>query len=144
MGWSYGEVNGKPVGYSVPDVCNHPECDVAIDRGLSYACGDMPGSGQGCDGFFCSKHMEWTGLDAPRQLCMACKKELRASVLVELPACDCGSLDCDPWGHEPGCPEYKPLLQPTDKSWDCFTDVVREIDQKIAEIILGKGAMGEP
>lgn len=76
MGWSYGEVNGKPVGYSVPDVCNHPECDKEIHRGLSYACGDMPGDGMGCDGFFCGEHLNYTGVrigeDGPRQLCDAC------------------------------------------------------------------------
>ena len=67
-------MNGKPVGYSVPDVCNHPECDMEIDRGLSYACGDMPGSGFGCDGFFCEKHLRSTLSDEPRQLCDACMK----------------------------------------------------------------------
>ena len=83
MGWSYGEVNSKPVGYSVPDICNHPECDAEIDRGLSYACGDMPGNGFGCDGFFCSQHLHHTFSKEPRQLCAACMKLCHVCAVCE-------------------------------------------------------------
>lgn len=76
MGWSYGEVSGKPVGYSVPDVCNHPECSTEIDRGLSFYCGNMPGDGLTCGGFFCSKHLNSTLIDEPRQACDACMKTI--------------------------------------------------------------------
>lgn len=106
MGWSLGEVNGKPVGYSVPDVCNHPECDVAIDRGLSYACGDMPGGGQGCDGFFCSKHLVMTGLSLPRQLCAACMKDLRKQLDDE--GCNCDPFEQTGGGHAGDCPCFEP------------------------------------
>jgi hypothetical protein len=81
MGWAYGEVNGKAVGHSVPDVCNELGCDEVIDRGLGYACGDMPGSGLGCDGFFCEQHLFHNTVtnDKPRKLCRACFEDLKAS-----------------------------------------------------------------
>jgi hypothetical protein len=107
MGWSYGIVNGKEVGYSVPDVCNHPECDVEIDRGLSYACGDMPGSGLGCDGFFCGKHLNFTGIKDPSQVCDACLKELLAAKREE--GCACETLDDSE--HTEECPLYRADLE---------------------------------
>lgn len=80
MGWAYGVVNGREVGYSVEATCDHPDCSEAIDRGLSYCCGDMPGNSQGCGQFFCTEHLEMgperrEGDDFPRQLCIACRKE---------------------------------------------------------------------
>lgn len=70
MGWGYGEVNGKPVGYTVPDVCNESGCDRKIDRGLSYVCGDMHGGGEfGCGGYFCAEHML---VGKEEQLCKKC------------------------------------------------------------------------
>lgn len=58
MGWSYGEVGGRDVGYGVPAYCDHPGCKVEIDRGLRYICGyQQPGGGEdGCGNFFCSAH----------------------------------------------------------------------------------------
>jgi len=106
MGWSYGEVNGKPVGYSVPDVCNHPECDVEIDRGLSYACGDMPGDGLGCDGFFCDEHLVSTGMSRPRQLCAACIKEQLAELHAD--GCNCNPFEQTGGGHRGDCPAFDP------------------------------------
>lgn len=58
MGWSIGYANGRDVGYGVPCTCEYPTCKAIIDRGLSFVCGDMPGSDEfGCGGFFCGKHM---------------------------------------------------------------------------------------
>jgi hypothetical protein len=37
-------------GYAVDDVCNHPECDEEIDRGMAYLC-------YGCTKYFCPKHL---------------------------------------------------------------------------------------
>lgn len=59
MGWAYGELpSGKKVGYSVLAKCEHPGCEKEIDRGLSYACGDMHGMDEiSCDGYFCETHL---------------------------------------------------------------------------------------
>ena len=59
MGWSIGYDSNwqRDIGYGVPCVCDHPDCNEQIDRGLSYVCGGMPyGGGKGCGLFFCSKH----------------------------------------------------------------------------------------
>jgi Uri superfamily endonuclease len=76
MGWAYGtNPDGKEVGYSVPDVCNQPGCDEAIDRGLSYVCGSMHGGDDfGCGDYFCSAHLFYVRVDKSTtvQLCRAC------------------------------------------------------------------------
>jgi hypothetical protein len=59
MGWGDCGVDskGRPIGYAFEAVCDHPGCNELIDRGLSYACGDMHGEDiASCDGYFCSKH----------------------------------------------------------------------------------------
>jgi hypothetical protein len=45
MGWGDCGIDsqGRPIGYSFEAVCDHPECNEVIDRGLSHACGDMHG-----------------------------------------------------------------------------------------------------
>jgi len=61
MGWGYcGEdAEGRPIGYSIEATCDHPGCNAPIDRGLSYACGDMHGFAEaGCDKYFCSEHRQ--------------------------------------------------------------------------------------
>jgi hypothetical protein len=58
MGWGYGIVQGKEVGYSVNATCEHEGCNEEIDRGLSYACGGMAGEDEySCNGFFCEEHL---------------------------------------------------------------------------------------
>ncbi len=59
MGWAYGMVGGKEVGYGVTATCEHPYgCDAEIDRGLSYACGRWPIAAHtsGCTRFVCDEH----------------------------------------------------------------------------------------
>lgn len=62
MGWAIGYIGGRDVGYGVPAVCEHPDCNVEIDRGLAYACGGFPDSEYGCGLFFCDKHMQYAEL----------------------------------------------------------------------------------
>ena len=60
MGWSIGyDSNWKrDIGYGVPAMCDHPDCNETIDRGLSYVCGGEPYGGErGCGLFFCSDHL---------------------------------------------------------------------------------------
>lgn len=59
MGWAVGyDSNWKrDIGYGVPSVCDHPDCDEEIDRGLSYVCGSEPYGGEfGCGLYFCETH----------------------------------------------------------------------------------------
>lgn len=59
MGWSIGHDDNwnRDIGYGVPAICDHPDCNAEIDRGLGYVCGDdVYGGDKGCGLFFCSKH----------------------------------------------------------------------------------------
>lgn len=58
MGWGYGIVQGKEVGYNVEATCEHEGCCKEINRGLSYSCGGMAGEDEySCNGFFCEEHL---------------------------------------------------------------------------------------
>jgi hypothetical protein len=79
MGWSigYDEHWRRDIGYGVPAECDHPDCKKAIDRGLSYVCGEEPyGGDRGCGLYFCSEHL-FDGVRLPR-LCIRCCKRRRA------------------------------------------------------------------
>lgn len=54
MGYACYEHNGRDQGYGVPCVCDHPDCEKVIHRGIAYACGDDPM--ENCGLFFCSEH----------------------------------------------------------------------------------------
>jgi hypothetical protein len=74
MGWSIGyDTNWeRDIGYGVPAVCDHPDCNNEIDRGLYYVCGGEPfGGEEGCGLFFCDEHMFAT---LP-QKCNRCKEK---------------------------------------------------------------------
>lgn len=76
MGWSIGYDSNyeRDIGYGVPALCDHPECNEEIDRGLSYVCGGDPGGGEkGCGLFFCSAHL-YLSIGFP-QLCERCTGE---------------------------------------------------------------------
>ena len=60
MSWAIGFDDKwmRDIGYGVPAVCDHPDCDNEIDRGLSYVCGGEPfGGDKGCGLYFCIEHM---------------------------------------------------------------------------------------
>lgn len=70
MGYAVYEVNGRDAGYGVPSICDHPDCNKEIDRGLSYICGNEPASdSRGCNLYFCEKHLQMT---SKGQLCERC------------------------------------------------------------------------
>lgn len=59
MGYEVGyDSNWKrDIGYGVPSVCDHPDCNEEIDRGLGYVCGGgLYGTPDGCGLFFCEDH----------------------------------------------------------------------------------------
>lgn len=59
MNWSIGYDSdwNRDIGYGVPSICDHPDCDQRINRGLSYVCGGEPYGGEGCGLFFCQRHL---------------------------------------------------------------------------------------
>lgn len=81
MGWANcGEDSkGRPIGYAHSATCDHPGCNAEIDRGLSYACGNMHGEGgarqddYGCEKYFCTAHLIHGECEDP--LCPACDAE---------------------------------------------------------------------
>lgn len=60
MSWSigYDTTWDREIGYGVLAVCDHPECNAEIDRGLGYVCADQEpyGGDNGCGLFFCPDH----------------------------------------------------------------------------------------
>ena len=85
MGWANcGEDrNGRPIGYAVEAKCDEPGCEVKIDRGLAYVCGDMHGEDElSCDKYFCNSHKPgaaWTG-EHLVAICNACVAEMKKAV----------------------------------------------------------------
>jgi hypothetical protein len=67
MSWSigYDESWKRDIGYGVPALCDHPDCNVEINRGLSYVCANEEpyGGNHGCGLYFCEMHrgfIDWT------------------------------------------------------------------------------------
>lgn len=87
MGWANcgTDSRGRLIGYAHEATCDHPECDKQIDRGLSYACGDMHGEADFyCEKYFCEAHRSnlvepaWYARH-PVSICDACAQELLAT-----------------------------------------------------------------
>lgn len=81
MGWGNcgKDSKGRNIGYCHAATCDETGCKEKIDRGLAYACGGMHGDSEGCEGYFCGKHL-WS-VDREKydlrqgQLCEKCLKE---------------------------------------------------------------------
>ncbi len=87
MGWGDcgNDSNGRPIGYNFVAICGHEGCNVEIDRGLSYACGDMHGQfDEYCEKYFCAEHLTWSD-HCERQICIQCYKELDEAIKIEEP-----------------------------------------------------------
>lgn len=76
MGWAigYDENWKRDIGYGVPAECDHPDCSVNINRGLSYVCGSDPYGGEhGCGLHFCYQHLQYEDFSGRFiQLCDRC------------------------------------------------------------------------
>jgi len=76
MGWAVGYDSNweRDIGYGVPAICDHPDCNAEIDRGLGYVCGDdVYGGDRGCGLFFCQKHsLSPMSPKLPGRLCERC------------------------------------------------------------------------
>ncbi len=63
MGWGDcgTDDDGRPIGYIHKAICDHPECEAEIHRGLAYACGGFHlGSDKCCHKYFCGDHLYFT------------------------------------------------------------------------------------
>lgn len=73
MSWAigYDSTWKRDIGYGVPAYCDHPMCDVEINRGLAHVCGEHPyGGDNGCGLYFCDSHLFYG--DAGVQQCSQC------------------------------------------------------------------------
>lgn len=64
MGWAiaYDDKWERDIGYGVVALCDHPDCNKEIDRGLSYVCSHQePRGGDGCGLYFCGDHQSYVG-----------------------------------------------------------------------------------
>ena len=68
MGYSIGYSGGRDIGYGVVATCDQPGCDEKIDRGMSYACGELRDD-NACGLYFCINH---TSFGENAQLCDRC------------------------------------------------------------------------
>jgi len=105
MGWAHcgTDSQGRPIGYAHAGTCDFPGCGERIDRGLSYACGDMHGEDEfSCEGYFCHKHLLLIEVMPGRHvfLCPTCasaaepKKPLLNGELSEPNICGRCYADC--------------------------------------------------
>jgi hypothetical protein len=77
MGWSIGYDTRwkRDIGYGVPAICDHPDCNSEIDRGLAHVCGGEPYGGEhGCGLFFCDSHL-YLSNHRPGFYCFQCWTE---------------------------------------------------------------------
>jgi hypothetical protein len=75
--------NGEEIeaGYAVQTVCEQPDCNEEIDRGLAHLCGATPGGDEyGCGGYFCGQHLYMApGLPGAEGLCGPCADRYNAA-----------------------------------------------------------------
>ena len=112
MGYQVYQVGDRWGGYGVPAICEHPDCNEEIDRGMPYACGEEPFSEYGCDRYFCGKHKEMVGYNAFGEKCKHekdCDCEFKEY-------CESCAKGIDSFPYKPEHPKWlKHLLK--DKSW---------------------------
>jgi len=108
MSWAigYDKKWKRDIGYRVPALCDYPDCEKQIDRGLDYVCGKEPFGGEhGCGLYFCYEHLYIVPREnTTTQLCLHCKQE-----------------DCEEFKPKPDVNEW---LQHklTDESWQAWRD----------------------
>jgi len=91
MGYAhYTLPDGRAAGYGVEDVCNRDDCNVKIDRGMAYLCGDAPDGHRaedqpGCGRYFCDPHL--ADHDCPNPECGTYNEdESKICLLAQHPA----------------------------------------------------------
>lgn len=49
---------GREIGYCIDAICDHPDCNKEINRGVAYACRGMHGESEfDCEKYFCDEHL---------------------------------------------------------------------------------------
>jgi len=117
-------------GYGVPAICEHPDCNEKIDRGIPYACGGEPFSERGCDRYFCSKHREYEAFDENGEKCS--HEEDCDCEAVEL--CERCARGEEPFPYKPEDPEWVEHLL-TDESWQEWRDENPEEVKELQKLI---------
>lgn len=112
MGYAVYKVGHRWGGYGVPAICEYPDCNKEIDRGMSYACGGEPFSEYGCDMYFCDKHLQFQGWDDDGFKCA--HEDLCECTCVFV--CECCVEGKAPFPYKPEHPEWVHHLL-TDESW---------------------------
>lgn len=78
MYWAigYDENWNRDIGFDVPAICDHPDCNVSINRGIDHVCGGEPYGGDlHCGLYFCKDHLEMkqtTAGEEPLPVCAQC------------------------------------------------------------------------
>jgi hypothetical protein len=90
MGWANCgyDSKGRSIGYIFEAICDYPECNEKIDRGLAYACGGMHGEHDYyCEKYFCSEHLRYGELPNDEcteyPICEECRKALEEALKAE-------------------------------------------------------------
>lgn len=121
MGYAVYQVGKRFGGYGVPTICEHPDCDKEIDRGMSYACGGEPFSEWGCDRYFCEKHR------SPH-----CFNTGNSRTCIEV--CDRCLKRKSPFPYKPEHPDWiKHLL--TNESWEEWRKENKEEVDTLGELL---------
>lgn len=64
-------ISGKEIGDHIVATCEHPDCEVVINRGVDHACGEVhEGNHKSCDGYFCGDHLFYDGKTFVCQDCL--------------------------------------------------------------------------
>lgn len=110
MGWSLGYDDNwkRDIGYGVPALCDHPDCNEEIHRGLAYVCaGQEPYGGHGCGLFFCETHRSYSiNSGTEEDVAIGCER------------CAYGE---DPFDAKPDLPKWI-NWKLTDESWQQWRD----------------------
>lgn len=126
MGWSIGYDSNwqRDIGYGVPTICDHPDCNEEIDRGLACVCGNEEpyGGEHGCGLFFCWRHLVYH--ETRGRVCPACADRRKK-----------------PFTAKPDVPKWL-QWKLTDESWKQRREENPEEVDKIREQLKGSEANG--
>lgn len=129
MGWSVGwnEDLKRDIGYGVPAVCDHPDCEKKIDRGFTHVCGNPPYGQGGCGLHFCNEHLEYApGHEPPEMFVRPPGAEpfgkedietlLTEAMKIRVQLCERCRADLPPFEMKPDCEEWIQWKM-QDESW---------------------------
>lgn len=115
MGYQVYQVGKRFGGYGVPAICEHPDCEKEIDRGMAHACGGEPFSEIGCDRYFCSEHLDYQNFkcDGSDEICDHGEEDCECTLALVCERCAQGK---DPFPYKPDTKEWVTFML-EDNSW---------------------------